>query len=159
MGSAQEKIEKEFEAILDDLFEVGLNEALKRRSIAPVTFQRYLTLNQDRWNSYAHAREFKADLLVDEMIKLADGEDALVARNQIDIRKWIASKWQPKVYADRIDVNITETVDIRGALTEARQRVKVIDVTVHGEKEVKAIASEHAVVETTEQSDTKQYPD
>jgi hypothetical protein len=44
------------------------------------------------------------------------------ARIIIDADKWLASKLIAKVYGDKLDVNVTSTVDLSGALSEARDR-------------------------------------
>jgi len=68
----------------------------------------YAWLREDSTFSdmYARAREEQADYLADEIVDIADTEkDAAKARNRIDARKWKASKLQPRVYGDKIDVN------------------------------------------------------
>lgn len=73
---------------------------------------------------YARAQIAKAEMVVDQIIDIADNdEDANRARVRTDARKWYASKMQPKKYGDRIDLNITESVDIAGALSDAKARV------------------------------------
>ena len=59
------------------------------------------------------------------MISIADNQDTDPNRSKvmIDTRKWLASKWFPKLYGDRLDLNITEQIDIRSALDRARGRV------------------------------------
>ena len=73
---------------------------------------------------YARAREIRADQLADEIVEIADSAaDYNKARNQIDARKWLASKHHSKVYGDRIDLNVAQTVSITDALVEAQRRV------------------------------------
>ncbi len=74
--------------------------------------------------AYGRARQDRADLMVEEITTIADTEpDAQRARNRIDARKWVASKMQPQVYGDRLDLNVTSVVDIGAALSEAQSRV------------------------------------
>lgn len=82
-------------------------------------------------SKYADAQAARAELLVDEIIDIADNEDdAQKARNRIDVRKWAASKMKPEKFGDRIDVNIKGTPDIKSALEEARNRIRqVIEIT------------------------------
>lgn len=48
----------------------------------------------------------------------------------VDTEKWLLSKLHPRVFGDRIDVTITEKVDLNQAMSEAKQRAsRVIDVT------------------------------
>ncbi len=76
---------------------------------------------------YNRAQFVKAELLVDEAIDIADNsDDAMKARNQIDIRKWYASKIIPQKFGEKIDINITQNVDVKGAIEEAKKRVRVV---------------------------------
>jgi hemoglobin-like flavoprotein len=73
---------------------------------------------------YAHAQQTKAELYADEIIEIADTIlDPNKARVMVDARKWVASKIKPDKYGDRIDLNITQSVDITKALSDAKQRV------------------------------------
>ena len=78
----------------------------------------------------ARAMELKADLLADETIQLSDSdEDPAKVRNQISARQWLASKIYAKRYGERVDLNVTQSIDITAVLAEARSRVaeRVID--------------------------------
>lgn len=87
---------------------------------------------------YERVRELQADVEADEIKHIADTEeDPQTARNRIDVRKWRASKFQPRRYGDKLDLTVTQTVDLSSALAEARSRVRpvcdqaqVIDVEV-----------------------------
>ncbi len=76
---------------------------------------------------YNSAQQARAELLADEIIDISDNEpDANRARVMVDARKWYASKMQPSKYGDRIDLNVTQNLDISTALMDARQRVKSV---------------------------------
>lgn len=48
----------------------------------------------------------------------------------VDTEKWLLSKLHPRVFGDRIDVNITEKVDVSEPMKQARERARrVIDIT------------------------------
>lgn len=85
-----------------------------------------------REDMYAHAREARADKLVEEIITISDDSsrdtftdkdgvertnNEVVARSRlrVDSRKWLASKMLPKKYGDRLnldaDVKVTELPD------------------------------------------------
>lgn len=51
--------------------------------------------------AYELAREMRADLLADEVVKISDTEDPTRARVQIDARRWAASKLNPRRYGER----------------------------------------------------------
>ena len=78
-------------------------------------------------DQYARAKRLQIEVLVDEIIEIADdsSQDNIInkqgqiicnnesinrARLRIDTRKWIASKLAPKIYGDKIDN--THSVDI-----------------------------------------------
>ena len=78
-------------------------------------------------DQYARAKRLQIEVLVDEIIEIADdsSQDNIInqqgqitcnnaaisrARLQIDTRKWIASKLAPKIYGDKIDN--THSLDI-----------------------------------------------
>ena len=84
------------------------------------TFNKRLATDLDFQAHYAHAREAQADKLFDEILVIADKQEAdvvtidgvdvvqpnVVARSrlQIDARKWMAGKLRPKVYGDKVAI-------------------------------------------------------
>ena len=85
---------------------------------------------------YAYARAMQADTLFSEMAdvehKVQVGTmDSHAARVVLDSMRWRASKLAPKVYGDRLDVQVSDTrISISGALAAAQARlVDVVDVT------------------------------
>jgi hypothetical protein len=87
----------------------------------------WLKIYSDFSDQYARAKRLQIEVLVDEIIEIADdsSQDNLInkqgqiicnnavinrARLRIDTRKWIASKLAPKIYGDKI--NNTHNVDI-----------------------------------------------
>lgn len=103
--------------------EPTLKVILKDEGISAKRFFDYL-LEHPRYDaSFALAQSARAELLADEIIDIADTEsDPQRARNRIDARKWVASKLKPNKFGDRIDVNVSHTVDIGEALRDARAR-------------------------------------
>ena len=85
---------------------------------------------------YAYARAMQADTLFSEMADVenkvqAGTMDSHAARVVLDSMRWRASKLAPKVYGDRLDVQVSDTrISISGALQAAQARlVDVVDVT------------------------------
>ncbi|MFJ6328110.1 MULTISPECIES: terminase small subunit protein [unclassified Rhizobium] len=93
---------------------------------------RWLAAHDTFRDQYARAREAQADALFDEILDIAntpitgkktkvdkDGNVIEVTKGdmiehrrlQIDARKWIASKLRPKVYGDKLDVDVTGALD------------------------------------------------
>lgn len=75
-------------------------------------------------NAFAQARQEGLELLADDLMTIADDEtkDVLRQRLKSDNYKWLLSKRNPKIYGDRIDLNVNQTVDIGAALKEAKER-------------------------------------
>ncbi len=83
----------------ESLAEVCDSEGFPNRS----TVFRWLSERADFKDAYARARLIQAEMMVDEIAKIADTatpESYNVARLQVDTRKWIASKRIPKSYGD-----------------------------------------------------------
>lgn len=104
----------EFEAI-------SLRKALERLGVNSNAFEKWLDSDELNEKQYARAREKRADLIFEEMKEIADKQDKdvyidhegneridhnVIHRNklQIDTRKWMLAKMQPKKYGDKIDI-------------------------------------------------------
>lgn len=113
------------QGVLDRMLEgVTLQTALKEYQLAPQQFAKALQGDRNLSVAYVRAQELRSDLLVDEALSIADTEqDAARARNQIDIRKWMAARLHQKKWGDRVDLNVTQTIDIGSTLAEARARL------------------------------------
>lgn len=113
------------ETIIDDVLAGStLKQALKTRAMTAQQFARVLQGDKQAASAYARAAELRADLMADEIISIADSDsDPAKVRNQIQARQWLASKLNAKRYGDRIDLNVTQTVDIGATLAEARARL------------------------------------
>ncbi len=115
---------KAFDEIIG-LLEEGdsLSEVLRGNKEYPSrpTFYKFLKEADDRINKYARATKMRADFLFDQILEIADKQDKdvliskdgievvnhnLVNRNrlQIDSRKWVLSKMNPKKYGEKLDV-------------------------------------------------------
>lgn len=103
--------------------ESSIRNTLKELQITAYRFYEIIANDPQISDAYARAQLSRADILAEEILTIADTEhDPQKARNRIDARKWFASKMQPHKYGDRLDINMNSTVDVRGALTDARQR-------------------------------------
>lgn len=109
------------DAVLDG---TPLRVAVKAQGLTPQLFHYRLSQDKAAAVAYSRAAELKADLLADDIVALADGDgDPGKVRNQIQARQWLASKLHARRYGDRIDLNVTQTVDIGATLQEARARL------------------------------------
>jgi hypothetical protein len=98
--------------------------ALDLVGLAPQTFYELVETVPNLNVAHAAARKFQAFAMVDDMKDLADGDgDPAKVRNQIEVRKWTASRLNRKEFGDSVEVNMNQTIDIAGALTAARERV------------------------------------
>lgn len=105
----------------------ALKVALEKFGMTASAFNVALSKDREAALAYVRAQELRSDLLADETIGIADTEtDAQRARNRIDARKWLASKHNSKRYGDRIDLNVTQTLDIGATLAEAKARLRPI---------------------------------
>jgi hypothetical protein len=100
------------------------------------TVMRWMQAFPDFANKYARARTAQADTLFDRMEAVEEAVaagtmDSHAARVVLDSMRWRASKLAPKVYGDRLDVQVSDTrISISGALQAAQSRlVDVVDVT------------------------------
>ena len=115
---------------------LSLRDAIKETGLTPKIFAMALQEDREAAIAYARAVEIKADLLADEVVQIADSDtDPAKVRNQMTARQWLASKLHSKRYGDRIDLNVTQTIDVGATLAEARARLlpvrdlgQVIDV-------------------------------
>lgn len=101
-----------------------LSKALEANDLKRAMFAGALQNDRELSARYARAREFSADFLVDAALDAAVNEpDVLRARVIAENNRWAAGKFNSKRYGDRIDLNVSQTLDISGTLLEARQRM------------------------------------
>lgn len=102
-----------------------LRVALANMGLTGASLNALLSSDRELAVAYARALEIRADLYADEIITISDDEtkDPHRARNQIQARQWVAGKHHAKRYGDRIDLNVTQTIDIGSTLAEARSRL------------------------------------
>lgn len=74
--------------------------------------------------------------MADGLMTVADEvQDVQRARLKSDNAKWLLAKRKPSVYGDKVDIHVTQTIDITGALSEAKKRaLNIRDVTPMLEK-------------------------
>lgn len=117
-----------------------LVEALQAAGLSQQQFHYALSKERELSVQYIRAQEIRADIMADEVTSIADNPDIdpVRARNMIEARKWRTKTLNPKTYGERIDLNVTQTIDVLGTLSEARARLlrpmsdqedNVIDVT------------------------------
>jgi hypothetical protein len=109
-----------FDALCAHIAEGNSLRAWAREANRPVaTVAKWILSNEDRTKLYREARKMQADAHIDDIIELSDspvpvddqGRTDSAAVNQlrlrVDTRKWIASKYHPAMYGEKVDVNAT----------------------------------------------------
>lgn len=125
MAYSQDEIEEKFALIIKDIEENGkaIRNAIKGYGMPDITtFYKWLREDEDKAKRYARACEARADSIFEEILEIADkqgqdveGEDQfgnpiinhnVIQRNrlQIDARKWVLAKLNPKKFGDKVDV-------------------------------------------------------
>lgn len=116
----------------------SLKTICKELSIGASTVLKWLNTNEHKGfvEQYARAKEEQADYLVEEMLEIADdssndtmtieGKNGPIevenkewtsrSKLRVDTRKWIASKFRPKKYGDKIELDNKITGDIKVTL-------------------------------------------
>lgn len=102
----------------------SLKKALRIIDFSSATFDSIIDEEEDKLNQYTRAREKRTELIFEEMLEIAntpceavtttirdDGrieqtkfDNVQHRRLQIETRKWMLGKMQPKKYGDKIDV-------------------------------------------------------
>ena len=91
----------------------------------------WLASNTEFSQKYARAKDEQADLLVEELMEIADdsSKDTLIdpetgkkyenkewtnrSRLRVDTRKWIAAKLKTRKYSERIDLNHSGEIEVK----------------------------------------------
>lgn len=137
-----------FSKIIDELYNgLTLKDALLKYRVGTRSFYDFKASDAQYEQDYDRARIANTHGEADEIKTIADDPDIDPnrARNMIDARKWRASKMNPRVYGDRLDVNIEQRIGIGALILE--QRNKALTHQQHLEIEVNS-----QVIETKEQS-------
>ena len=99
--------------------------------VSVLGFQKMLQRDPILSNRFRQARETGYIIRAENLRQTAhlnEYGDVNHLRMVLDTEKWLLSKLHPQVFGDRIAVQV-ESVDVSGALKEAKDRARVIDVT------------------------------
>lgn len=107
------------------------------------TFFSWIENDLDKSNQYARACEIRAELIFEEILKIADtpehgvtvketekgietttGDMIAHRRLQVDARKWMLGKMQPKKYGDKLDLT-----------SDGKSITSSLEVVIHKPKE------------------------
>jgi len=114
--------------------------------------------NTDFASAFARARKDGIDDLTETLLTIPDDEpDVQRARLKSDNIKWYASKAKPEVYGDKLDLTVTNNVDLNSALEAARARAlpirdqhkqidaqatDYVDITPNSATDIKSVEAE-----------------
>lgn len=108
----REDILPKIDGILDAIAGgTSLRKACNEDGVAPSTFIKVVTEDQELYEHYARARKAQAEWLFDTIGMIEDGTlagkiDPQAARVVIDARKWRLAKLHPKEYGDKSQVDM-----------------------------------------------------
>lgn len=106
---------------------IQLSDICRRLQINPSVLFRYREKHSDFDMKFARALRHGADVLADSLLGISNKyHDVQVATLESNNIKWILSKRYSRDYGDRIDLNVTQSVDISGALKEAKDRLMLL---------------------------------
>lgn len=146
---------EEKENILNSIFESisngdSLRTSLCINKISSQTFFKWIDSDIEKSKQYARACEMRAESMADEIIEIADENNADVyvddngvaridgnavqrSRLKVEARKWLISKMNPKKYGDKIDIDhttkgesINNITDLSALSNEELQSLKAI---------------------------------
>jgi hypothetical protein len=99
-----------------------ITDAAKQLGFAPCTFYEWRDKYPEFASRLARAEDQGFDALADRLVSAPDDyEDVQRARLYSDNVKWILAR-RSKRYADRMDLSISQVIDIGSALADARAR-------------------------------------
>ena len=83
----------------------------------PNSFYQAIETDENLIKRYTSACENRAEILENEMLKIADSataDTAQAARLQVETRKWLMGKLKPKKYGDKLDITTDGQAIIQG---------------------------------------------
>jgi len=103
---------------------MSLRRILDKILISSYHFYKYKQSNPKFEDNFATARLEGLEHLADDLLDIADDHsiDVNRARLKSDNSKWVLSKRKPQIYGDRLNLEVSTTIDIGTALNEARKR-------------------------------------
>jgi len=101
----------------------SLNEIIGTIVVTEYGFLKAREHNPEFEARFQSARLEGLEHIADDLIDIADEyADVQRARLKSENMKWLLSKRKPQIYGDKLDVNVTQQVDIATALNEAKKR-------------------------------------
>lgn len=152
MGYNPEEIETVFESICQEIENGSSLIAILRREDTPSTktFYQWMDADEEKIKRYARACEIRQEALFEEIHLIADtpvegitvttddkgkttetkGDMLGHRRLQIDARKWMLGKMNPKKYGDRV---VNENHNLNHNITVTKEEMKGLSDELEGE--------------------------
>lgn len=159
--------------IIDESIERGVIPALKANGVKPGPFFDHLSKHPKLMEKFIEYQHVRAELALDEMISISDDENIPVDRVKVMMlsRQNYIPRANRQKYGEKLSIEHTHKLDLRGAIEEARARAgQVIDVTpaqiatienaqvaddtvAWGEKVVEALPRENQPIDLSQDED------
>ena len=105
-------------------------DILEKIMVSPLMFSKYLSIDATFKKQFEQCRETGLHLLADDLITVSETmEDIGRAKLKSDNLRWLLSRRLSASYGDKITIDVNKTVDIGKALSEARDRASLPNVT------------------------------
>ena len=119
-----------FERALDNISAGQPLSVTLERDHRDIDYQRFLSWihrDQARQARYYEAQAVGAEIVADQMIEIADGDDSIedVARStlRINTRKWLLGVWNRKRFGDTKQQEVNVNINMADAMRDAQARV------------------------------------
>lgn len=126
-----------------------LKGAVSKSEMQPDQFFAILVKVPELAQRYDIAQKSNAELIASEVIDISD--DLLVdygrARNMVDARKWVASKYNAKRFGDKLELDVQQPLSIGDALNAAKRRTALVP------------EEDHDLIETPQTTESITYED
>jgi hypothetical protein len=145
MAYTPEEIKEAFDSAIKSIEQgESLRNALSGSDTpSRTTFFKWIDDDEEKLNQYTRACEARADLIFEDILEIADENNADVyvddlgvakidgnsvnrSRLKVDARKWMLSKMQPKKYGEKLDLTSKgdkiETTQIIGMVIKDEQQ-------------------------------------
>lgn len=115
-------------ALMSDIFKV-----LDTMKVPKQAFFLALRKNPELNELYVECRKIRIEEIMEMCVKeVTDAESKLdleKAKIKLVHYQWRAEKLIPEAYGNRVNIDINQVVDIRGALQEAKERAGIVEAT------------------------------
>lgn len=129
MAYTQKEIDSIFNSICSNIENgMSLRAALKNNNgLSSQTFYKWLDSSSEKSKQYARATELRQEAMFEEILDIADSPQEGITRKetdkgveittsdmiqhrrlQVDARKWMLGKMNPKKYGDKLDLSVDD---------------------------------------------------